>query len=158
MPDQPDPEPDWELTDGVITIRPPRPGEASILIAGRDDESRRWLGPGEPHPQPTACVLAGDTIVGWVDYDTDRDWLGPGEINLGYNVFARYRGKAYASRAVLLLLRRLAVDGRYRVATLSIERDNHASLAVPAKAGFELVCESPRNLRFARSIPDAEEA
>jgi RimJ/RimL family protein N-acetyltransferase len=151
-----EPRPDWRLSDDVITIRPPRPGDSTVLIAGRDDEWRRWLGPGSDVPQPTACILVDDNIVGWVDFDTDREWLGAGEVNMGYNVFAPYRRQGYASRAVLLLLRHLALTGRYRTATLSIEGGNDASLAVAAKAGFDLVTVTDNGFRFARPISSVE--
>ncbi len=67
----------WPLSDRVVTLRPPRAGEEHVLVADRDPEGERWLGPGEGLPRPTAVVLVVGKIVGWVDYDTDRDWLGP---------------------------------------------------------------------------------
>jgi RimJ/RimL family protein N-acetyltransferase len=145
---------DWELTDGVISIRPPRSRDAAVLIAGRDAEAVRWLGTGSESPAPTACVIVDEQVVGWVDYDTDRDWLRPGEINVGYNVFVSHRGHGYAVRAVALLLQHLAADGDHHIATLTIDRDNHASLAVARKAAFELIAESDHNLRFARRFRD----
>lgn len=142
----------WVLGDGIVTIRPPRPGESALIVAGRDEEWARWLGPGAPEPTPTACILVDKTLVGWVDYDVDQEWLAQGEVNVGYSVFAAYRGQGYATRAVLLLLERLAVEGRYHTATLTIARGNVASLRVAALAGFELVGESTEGLRFARSV------
>lgn len=124
------------ITDGLVTIRPPRDGDAALLIAGRDAEFHRYLGPATDDPSPIGCVEVGGEVVGWVDHDTDRAWLEPGEVNLGYNVFAAHRGRGHASRAVQLLLHHLAVDTGVRVATLLIHPQNHRSLALGARTGF----------------------
>lgn len=76
-------------------------------------------------------------MVGWVDYDHDRSWLEPGEVNVGYNVFAPFRGNGYATRAVRLLMQHLATDTEWRVATLLIHPENDRSLALARRAGFE---------------------
>ena len=125
-------------TDGVVTLRAPAPGDAARLIAGRDAEFHRWLGPGSATPAPVACIWVNDELVGWVDYDTDRehDWLSLGEVNVGYSLFAPARGKGYASRAVELLLRHLADETPHTTATLLIHPENAPSLALARRLGF----------------------
>lgn len=110
-----------------------------MLVGGRDAQFRRFLGDGDPHPEPTACIVVDGSVVGWVDYDHDRPWLAADEVNLGYHVFAPYRRRGYGTRAVGLLLRHLAEDTGWRVAALRIHPDNERSLALAARAGFERV-------------------
>jgi RimJ/RimL family protein N-acetyltransferase len=133
------------MTDGVVTIRPFEEGDQARLIAERDDESHRWLGPNGPggndDPRPTACIIVGGEMVGWVDYETDRDWLKPGEVNVGYSVFAPHRGNGYATRAVELLIRYLAECTSFHTASLSIHSENARSLAVAARSGFVVSSE-----------------
>jgi RimJ/RimL family protein N-acetyltransferase len=140
--------------NGAVTLRPPQPGDAAILIAARDDAFHRWLGPGSDNPSPTACIVVGDQVVGWVDYDQDpdHDWLGDGEVNVGYFVFAEHRGNGYATRAVELLLRCLARDTQYTAATLLIDPENEASLAVARRCGFTRRADARGQRFFSRPI------
>ena len=147
------PQDTWSISDGVVELRPPAPNDAAILVAGRDTESERWLGPGDEFPHPSAVIVVDGAVIGWVDYDTDRDWLAPGEVNVGYNVFASYRRRGYASRAINLLLEHLSNEGIHRAARLSIERVNAASLGVARRAGFTPVATTDqRSLDFIRPI------
>jgi RimJ/RimL family protein N-acetyltransferase len=123
-------------SDGVVTIRSSTTNDVPILVDGRDDVFHRFLGDGDPKPRPTACIVVHGPVVGWVDYDTNRPWLEADEVNVGYNVFAPFRGNGYASRAVKLLMRHLSVDTRWRTATLLIHPENERSLALARRLGF----------------------
>ena len=131
------------FTDGVVTIRPTTDADVPVLVAGRDEVSKRFLGAEDPESRPIACIVLGDaddgTVVGWVDHDHARSWLADDEVNLGYCLFAEHRGNGYATRALKLLVQHLAADTDWRVASLVIDRENHASLALAARAGFERV-------------------
>jgi RimJ/RimL family protein N-acetyltransferase len=138
----------------VVTLRPPRRGDAQLLVEGRDDEFFRWLGPGAENPSPVACVWVDEELIGWVDYDTDadHDWLRPGEVNVGYYLFPEARGKGYASRAVALLLRHLGRDTEHTVATLVIDPENARSLRLARRLGFVGKGEVEKGLFFTRLL------
>ena len=65
-------EPRWPVTDGVVILRAATSADIPTLLTGRDTEWERWLGPGGNEPRPTACIVVGAEVVGWVDYDTDH--------------------------------------------------------------------------------------
>ena len=140
-------------TDGLVTIRPPERGDDRILVAGRDEVFHRWMGPGADSPQPTACIVVDDGIVGWVDYEAERSWLGPGKVNIGYNVFAPHRGNGYATRAVKLLVHHLALRTDHHTATLRVHPGNERSLALAARAGFVRSGDIDGECYFERAVP-----
>lgn len=123
-----------------------------MLVAGRDTEFFTFLGEGSPAPDPTACIVVGGEVVGWVDFDHDRSWLLDDEVNLGYNVFAPHRRRGYATRAVLLLIEHLRKHSDWRVATLLIHPDNARSLAVAHRAGFVQVGDLDGNPYWKKQI------
>jgi RimJ/RimL family protein N-acetyltransferase len=139
-------------TDGVVTLKAPRDGDAQVLVAERDEEFFKWLGPGSEIPSPVACVWVGSELVGWVDYDQEHDWLRPGEVNVGYYLFPGARGKGYASRAVELLLVHLRDHTEHRSATLVIHRQNVQSLRLAHRLGFVQQGELDRGLFFVREV------
>jgi len=146
-------EPELQVaSDGVVTLQPQRPGGAQLLVAGRDEEFFRWLGPGAEEPSPTACVWVRDELIGWVDYDLEHDWLEPGEVNVGYYLFPAAREKGYASRAVELLLQHLSRETEHTVATLVIDRENVRSLRLAHRLGFVKRGGVENGLFFAREV------
>jgi RimJ/RimL family protein N-acetyltransferase len=147
------PEPELQaLSDRVVTLRPPRDGDAQLLVAGRDDEFFKWLGPGAETPSPVACVWVGSELVGWVDYDLEHDWLEPGEVNVGYYLFPGARRKGYASRAVELLLQHLSRHTQHTRATLVIHPENIRSLGLARRLGFVQKRELEKGLFFVREL------
>ena len=113
------------LTDGVVTLRPSAPEDASLIIAARDDAFRRFIGQGSEVPDPEYVIVVGGSVVGWVDHDRDNDrwWLAPEEVNIGYHVFPEHRGLGYATRAVHLMLEHLRANTDWEIATLLIHPD-----------------------------------
>jgi len=139
-------------TDGVVTLEPPRPGDAQLLADGRDEEFFRWFGPDAENPDPVACIRVADELVGWLDYDVGREWLQPGEVNVGYYLFPAARGKGYASRAVELLMEHLSRDTKHTVATLLIDPENHPSLRLARRLRFVERSEVEGERLFARGV------
>ncbi|HTN79016.1 MAG TPA: GNAT family N-acetyltransferase [Acidimicrobiales bacterium] len=140
------------VTDGIVTLRPPRPGDAALLKAGRDDEFHRWLGSGSDDPQPTACIVVDDEVVGWIDYDREGPWLADDAVNIGYSLSPAARGNGYATRALALLLRELAATSDHETATVLIDPHNTRSLAVAHRAGFVECGEVDGQVLLSRSI------
>jgi len=143
---------EWLGSDGVVQLRRSTPDDVPVLVAGRDAEFSRFLGEGSDQPDPTACIVVEDGVVGWVDFDHDRSWLEPDEVNLGYHVFAPHRRRGYATRAVLLLMEHLARHTDWRVATLLIHPDNARSLAVAQHTGFVRVDDLDGNPYWKKPI------
>lgn len=124
-------------------------------MSGRDDHFTRFIGEGSDDPRPTFCVtLDGDEVVGWVDFDRDeRDWLTHDEVNVGYALHPRVRGRGLATRSVHLLLSHLGRTTDVRTATLAIDRENLPSRAIARRAGFRLRGELGADHLYERRVP-----
>ena len=127
--------------------------DSARLVAGRDAEFHRFLGPGADEPDPVVCVSVDGDVVGWVDHDAERSWLLDGEVNVGYNVFASHRGRGIASRAVQLLMHHLAVTGHCRTATLLIDRANGVLSRSPTEPGSFAKADLDGNPYYKRAVP-----
>jgi predicted acetyltransferase len=138
-------------SDGVVALRPfDAATDRQAIVDGRDDETRRWLGPESSDPAPTYCIEVAGTVVGWIDIDGDQPWLQPGEGNLGYCIFPGHRRQGYAARAVRLMAT-VPRDDRLRWALLVIDVANAASLGVARASGARL--RSDRELpQFSTSV------
>lgn len=152
------PELGHPIGDGVICLRPPTPEDTEVLIGGRDSVFHRFMGDGDPEPQPLACITVDGVVVGWIDYDSPRPWLGAGEVNVGYNVFPEFRGNGYATRALDMLVGHLGDDPAVVAATLLIDPDNEGSIGVAHRAGFVRHddVDGERFYKRSTSGPDAE--
>jgi RimJ/RimL family protein N-acetyltransferase len=135
-----------------VALRAAGPTDVPALLAGRDEEWARWLGPGADEPRPTACILVGGEVAGWVDAEVGHDWLRAGEVNVGYSVFAPHRRRGVATRAVDLLVGQLAAEGVHRTAVLLIHPGNEASRGVARRARFVRDGAVGDELRFVRPI------
>jgi predicted acetyltransferase len=141
------------VSDGVVTVRRfVAVTDRQAIVERRDDESRRWLGPGSSGPAPTACIDVDGTLVGWIDVDAEPRWLRPGEGNVGYCIFPVHRGHGYAARAVDLLPDILEEEG-LRWALLVIDVANVASLGVARASGAQVrpertIAEFPRSVVY----------
>jgi RimJ/RimL family protein N-acetyltransferase len=126
------------MSDGVVTLRPSTPDDAALIVAGRDDAFRRFIGEGSAVPSPRFCIVVDGSLVGWVDHDRDADrwWLAPEEVNIGYHVFPEHRCRGYATRAVGLVLAHLRDATDVEVATLLIHPDNAPSIAIAQRHDF----------------------
>lgn len=113
------------------------------------------MGEGSPDPRPTACVLVGDEVIGWVDFDREDShvWLEPGEVNVGYALRADSRGYGYATRAVKLLVSHLARETDVQIATLLIDPGNRWSLGLAERAGFGPQLDLNGQAYFRRPVP-----
>ena len=157
--------PPLNYTDGVVTIRPQRPGDLDRDVEAKDDEQIDWLWlPGERESWEAmtldeqrdhalrgleanaaafgtgskwsfAVDTADDEYVAYVDCDLANDHVPHGEANISYSAHPAHRGWGHVSRAVRLVTRFLADHTGARRAHLVVDVGNVASVRVATAVG-----------------------
>ena len=116
------PLPDGALSDGVLALRPARPDDATGFLECDDDESVRWAFDTERRTAADALSQVSRAGLDWLvgqrahctmlDVATGR-YAGeiqvrfegpPGVGGFGYTVHPAFRGRAYTTRALRLLV------------------------------------------------------
>jgi len=143
------------LTDGVITLRPPGPGdEDAIYAACQDPEIQRWTGVPSPYLREhssgylerVAAEREAGTSLAFLAVDEEGALLGnfsvmeldrrPGYGEIGYWVAKDARGKGVATRAVVLLRDYAASELGLELIELIIHEGNTLSKRVAERTGF----------------------
>jgi RimJ/RimL family protein N-acetyltransferase len=150
MPTYPQPT----LTEGDLTLRPPRLDDVpAITAACQDPEIPRWTRVPSPYTE--------DDAREWIEKDrdgvravvvgADGRFLGmvgllelearPHYAEMGYWIAPWARGQGVAGRAVALLRDWATAELGLTLVEILIHRDNAASHRVPPRAGFEATGE-----------------
>lgn len=146
-------------TDGIVLLRPLRPSDLAAHASGHDAEIVRWTNGGhistdEQHltwlkrqarawlERANAVDLGVELVetaelAGVVGIQRGMDYLHDGQTNLTYAVYAPFRRRGIAARAVRLAMS--VAQGRWPVREFVIRCDpaNVASGAVAASVGFQ---------------------
>ncbi|MGW4698805.1 GNAT family N-acetyltransferase [Streptomyces sp. NPDC004285] len=100
---------------------------------------------GPQHPVQLRVVLqrrrldfrvgAVEALAGTIDLRFTGVGLAPGQVNVAYGLYASWRGRGLATRAVLLASQYAAAEGGEE-AVIQVDPENPASAAVARRAGF----------------------
>jgi RimJ/RimL family protein N-acetyltransferase len=148
-----------EMTDGVVTIRPPRAGDLATLPDLIDDEVLAWTGVPGRSPDELArwfeairqvdrppagrfaitdAAEAGDRPHGYIRLSLEQT---SGSVSMGWWLGPSARGKGFAYRGVRLARDWAVSNGAHRL-TASIFDGNRASMALAQRLGMS--CEGMR--------------
>ena len=150
------------ISDGVITLRPWVPRDASFLLEASADpaiqryslerarpftavEAKEQLRDSESYRlttdelgRPSGSLVIADAVTGVSLGQCGIDGWSPGDAaQIGYWLAPKARGRGIATRAVVQLTNWLFDLGASRV-FLTVVEDNHASIRVAERAGFLL--------------------
>jgi RimJ/RimL family protein N-acetyltransferase len=152
-------EPSWprltELTDGVVSLRPMRPGDGPVVFAEENNlEARRWSLSDQVPTLAESAALAEQAGLNWLvgtharilirDAASDapagtmvlRRSGPPNVVGIGYGVLEEFRGRGFTARALELLAQwAFANTDIYRL-ELGCKPDNIASARAAERAGF----------------------
>jgi RimJ/RimL family protein N-acetyltransferase len=142
------------LTDGRLTLRPPRLDDvAAITAACQDPEIVRWTRVPSPYTEADArgWIESEHEGVRLLVFGADGRLVGntalmelearPRYAEIGYWTVAEARGQGVASGAVTLLRDWAAAELGLALIEILVHRDNTPSLRVPPRAGFEATGE-----------------
>jgi RimJ/RimL family protein N-acetyltransferase len=163
-----------DLTDGVVSLRPPRQENAADHLAGEDHEIAKWLSGGRSTMATVQSYIksceenwrgdgprrafgifdcATNRLIGSIEANLAYPLLEPTQANVSYGVFSSWRGKGIALRALRLMGNYLKGVNGMRQMVLRISCENAASLRVAEKSGFQFlgIFEEPegRTVRYA---------
>jgi RimJ/RimL family protein N-acetyltransferase len=146
----------------VVTLRPWEPGDRALLgrLMGDPRMTEHLGGPeskeklderqaryerivGDPRPGGVFAVCVGPDAegVGWVGY-WEHTWHAQTVWEIGWSVVPEWQRRGIATRAVSLLLERMADDEPDRAILAYPSVENEASNAVCRKAGMRLIGEA----------------
>ena len=151
-----------QLRDGVVLLRPLTRSDAPDHLAGEDEELVRWLNGGPGTVETVARHIAAaqemwmaggptlsfairsaldDRLAGTIDIQMQPDHAPQGFANLAYGLYAPYRGRGWASRAVELAVEFLSRRGGTSDVLIRVDPANRASIAVAKRTGFSVYAE-----------------
>ncbi|MEV0033499.1 GNAT family N-acetyltransferase [Nocardia sp. NPDC050793] len=152
-----------QLSDGVISLRPIEVSDAEAHLAGEDPEPARrhregrgslegviayfevcaasWSVQG-PLRTFAITIDEGATFIGTLEIQTGRPYLATGQADLTYGIHPAWRGRGFATKAVILGCRYLARTGLAEEVVLRIDPANAASVGVARRARFHYMRSS----------------
>jgi RimJ/RimL family protein N-acetyltransferase len=163
------------LTDGVIFLRPLTAEDSADHLAGEDEEMARWVSGGRSTPATVEAFIRNNQenwrrggprrafgvfdcvtnrLIGFIEVNLAR-LVEPGQVNVSYGVFPQWRRQGIALRAIELMDEYLRRATEVRQIVLRIAPENHASLKLAEKAGFDFrgLFDEPEG-RLARYVRD----
>jgi len=151
-----------ELSDGVVLLRPLTRSDGHDHLASEDQELVRWLNGGAGTVDTVARHIAAaqemwmaggptlsfairsaqdDRLAGTIDIQLQPDHAPQGFANLAYGLYAPYRGRGWASRAVELAVEFLNRRGGTSDVLIRVDPANTASIAVAMRTSFSVYAE-----------------
>jgi RimJ/RimL family protein N-acetyltransferase len=132
------------LTDGVVILKRRTVADVEAQLVGQDSEIVKWMDWDEPTLENVTEMIAA-SAHSWNANDGRCDFgianfadplLEKHQVNVGYAVFASWRGAGVATRTVKLLSDWIEHSETIRQPVLKIDTENVASIRVAQRCGF----------------------